>query len=213
MEKLLNKLFDTLDNWRNLPAYQLERRADVFFAIYLDEIIKGKFNDHIEFIIPEFPVRRGTVYTTKEVSNPNRSFKIDYVAINNTSKNVYLIELKTDDNSRRDEQDQDLERAKNANITNLINGILAIYKATKSKKKYNNLLSLLEKIGWIDLNNLKNISQDYNISIVYIQPNSDNSNKNIISFDDIQDYLSDKQDRLTIRFLQSLNKWKINPNL
>ena len=47
MEKLLNKLFETLDDWRNLPAYQLERRADVFFAIYLDEIIKGKFNDLI----------------------------------------------------------------------------------------------------------------------------------------------------------------------
>ena len=65
MEQLITKLFDTLDDWRNLPAYQLERRADIFFAIYLEEIIQAKFNINIEFIIPEFPVRIGNIYSDK----------------------------------------------------------------------------------------------------------------------------------------------------
>jgi len=38
----INKLFDLMDDWRNLPAYQLERRADIFFAIHLEEIIEKK---------------------------------------------------------------------------------------------------------------------------------------------------------------------------
>ncbi|MFH1527141.1 MAG: hypothetical protein ABIG69_10915 [Bacteroidota bacterium] len=29
-EMTINKLFDLLDDWRNLPAYQLERRANKF---------------------------------------------------------------------------------------------------------------------------------------------------------------------------------------
>jgi len=38
-ETLIDELFDKLDEWRSLPAYQLERRADIFFAIYLKDII------------------------------------------------------------------------------------------------------------------------------------------------------------------------------
>jgi hypothetical protein len=38
---MISKLFHLLDNWRNLPSYQLERRADIFFALYLDKIIKS----------------------------------------------------------------------------------------------------------------------------------------------------------------------------
>jgi len=33
----INELFDLLDDWRNLPSYQLERRADIFFAIHLEK--------------------------------------------------------------------------------------------------------------------------------------------------------------------------------
>lgn len=39
----IEEIFDWLDRWRQLPAYQLERRADIFFALYLPEIIAYKF--------------------------------------------------------------------------------------------------------------------------------------------------------------------------
>jgi len=48
-EKFIDKLFNQLDDWRHLPAYQLERRADIFFAIYLIDIFKSKFNQDIEY--------------------------------------------------------------------------------------------------------------------------------------------------------------------
>ncbi|MBV2194981.1 MAG: hypothetical protein KUL78_00555, partial [Flavobacterium sp.] len=58
----IDKLFELLDDWRFLPAYQLERRADIFFALHLEKIIEKKFNVKIDTIIPEFPVRVGEIY-------------------------------------------------------------------------------------------------------------------------------------------------------
>ena len=211
-EKLIDKLFNQLDEWRYLPAYQLERRADIFFAIYLTDIIKSKFNQEIDFIVPEFPVRIGTVYKNRKFDNPNLSFKIDYVAICNKTNKVYLVELKTDDGSRREKQDNYLNAVKSNNVPDLVDGVLEIYKATTSKKKYDNLLSLLSQIGWVNIENKINTSKKYDIEIVYIQPNTDNSDKIIITFDEISNILSNNQDELTKRFVTSINKWTTNPN-
>ena len=49
MEQIISKIFDTLDDWRQLPAYQLERRADIFFGIYLEEILNE--NSEVEFLM------------------------------------------------------------------------------------------------------------------------------------------------------------------
>ena len=38
MQKL-EELFARLDDWRHLPAYQLERRADIFFSLYLPDVL------------------------------------------------------------------------------------------------------------------------------------------------------------------------------
>lgn len=35
-------LFDRMDNWRHLPSYQLERRADLIFSLYLPEVLVAK---------------------------------------------------------------------------------------------------------------------------------------------------------------------------
>lgn len=146
-KELINELFNKLDEWRQLSAYQLERRSDIFFALYLPIILKARFNQNIDLILPEFPVRIGNLYSDKQLDNPNLSFKIDYVAICNTSNKVFLIELKTDDNSRRNKQDWYLEMAKSNNVIDLVNGVLQIYKATSSKKKYYILLTLLTTVG------------------------------------------------------------------
>jgi hypothetical protein len=39
---ITDRLFDLLDDWRRLPAYQLERRADIFFALHMEEIIRAR---------------------------------------------------------------------------------------------------------------------------------------------------------------------------
>ena len=40
MENKIEKIFSNLDIWRKLPKYQLERRLDIFFTIYLKEIVE-----------------------------------------------------------------------------------------------------------------------------------------------------------------------------
>lgn len=210
--ELIDKLFSRLDVWRLLPAYQLERRADIFFAIYLDEIFKVKFGNAIDLVIPEFPVRVGDIY--ENARQPNLSFKIDYVVVCEIIKKVYLTELKTDSRSRRDEQDKYLERAKENNIKKLVDGLIKIYCATAQKKKYNNFIDPLIKHGWIKSGEKIpiNICEDYEVEIIYIQPQNPDNLNNVISFEEIALILSSKEDDLTKRFVKSLKSWVINPN-
>jgi hypothetical protein len=209
---LIDRLFDLLDDWRNLPAYQLERRADIFFAIYMDLIIKSKYGHEIDFIVPEFPVRVGDI--SPKLPDLNRSFKIDFVAVCENENKVYFIELKTDTTSRRDKQDWYLEQARKINIRRLMEGVIKIYGATIQKTKYNNLISLLSKIGWLvkDTGDCTNTSKDYEIEVVFIQPINEGNNTEVISFKDVASYLSKLEDDLSIRFRKSLQTWIINPN-
>ena len=58
----ITDLFDRLDAWRHFPNYQLERRADIFFALYLPEVLESTLGIAINpRLAPEFPVRIGTI--------------------------------------------------------------------------------------------------------------------------------------------------------
>lgn len=217
-DRKIDEIFNLLDKWRYFPAYQLERRVDIFFAVYLKQIIHSKFNVLVDTIIPEFPVRVGTIY---EYSS-NKSFKIDYLAVNQEYRKVYLVELKTDIGSRRENQDKYLRLAKEVNINGLMDGLLKIYTATNQKSKYLNLLKEVEKLGWIAFinDNPTYIPNKYEIEIIYIQPevehsettNLDDSTK-IITFDDVINIVEKNQDDISTRFAKSLRKWKVNPNI
>jgi len=99
-------LFDCLDAWRNLPAYQLERRADIFFGLFLplalDHYLKPRDISVDPHIIPEFPLGQ---------SDTNRSDKADFFAVSRDRERAFLIELKTDMGSLRDSQEDYLNRA------------------------------------------------------------------------------------------------------
>jgi len=88
-ENNITEIFKLLNNWRGFPAYQLERRADIFFAYYLPQIftMDGLSNTAIthDQIIPEFPLK------IDEISN--RSNKVDYAVF--CKDMLYLVELKT----------------------------------------------------------------------------------------------------------------------
>jgi hypothetical protein len=58
----IENVFDRLDAWRHLPAYQLERRADIFFSRYLIGVLSEITGDDLEEeIIPEFPIKRDLI--------------------------------------------------------------------------------------------------------------------------------------------------------
>jgi len=174
--------------------------------------LKKKIKTKIDLIIPEFPIRIEEI--SEKHPELNKSFKIDYLAFSKSEKRVFLIELKTDLLSRRDKQDWYLESAVKIKVKGMVEGLIKIYDATTQKVKYDNLLGKIEKIGWIkkDRKNIINLNIEIEPSVVYIQPLNNENESSIISFDDIIETLSDSNDSVTKRFIESLEKRKIDTN-
>ncbi|MCM1302408.1 MAG: hypothetical protein NC226_11905 [Bacteroides cellulosilyticus] len=170
----LTKLFDLLTDWRELPAYQLERRADIFFALYLDDLLKhcGYFApDERLTIIPEFPAKH---------ADSHQSDRIDYMVY--SERKIVYVELKTDNRSIRSEQAEYLHNIQQKDLKEVFGNIISIYHATAARKKY---LKLIEKLDrWIDYDKAQqvenrctlrydNIAQVESVKVVYILPTKD----------------------------------------
>lgn len=95
-------------------------------------------------------------------------------------------------------------------LAELLDGVRKIYKATKGKKKYENLLDMLQDLKFITLDKSKifEITQaDYDIQIVYIQPNNPEGQDNVITFQEVSEIIERHGDELSLRFSKSLLKW------
>lgn len=145
----IETVFRHLDTWRHLPAYQLERRADVFFSVYLQGAVEAFTGVALEAeIIPELPIKRDLIWP--EVPT-EKSVKVDYALFAKDRSRVFLVELKTDGASRRDAQDDYLEAAKRLGFGPIARGIHAILMKTTAHQKYNHLATSLARLGYFDL--------------------------------------------------------------
>jgi len=221
--KQIETIFDRMDAWRHFPNYQLERRADIFFGLYLPEALERKFGFPVRPVLtPEFPVRIGTIY-------PNipgdKSKKIDYVALSTKADKAVFVELKTEGLSRRPEQDNYLLAAQKAGMKRLLEGLLDIFRATNSKRKYFSLLQHLESMGLLRiplqmkdlmarsrLQGANEASHQIEITaqvdeclIVYVQPNG--NGPDIISFHEFVNIVRKHDDPMSRRFGTSLCEW------
>lgn len=220
---VINDLFDRMDNWRHLPNYQLERRADLFFAAYLKIVLEDKFQ--IKFkdqLIPEFPVHIRTIYPNKDT---DKSFKMDYLAIREDYSEIFLVELKTDMSSVREKQDKYLKDAADAGMTNLVKGLVEIFQVTNARRKYYHLFKTLEDLGIIELpkqlqdktysKNMVGVNKlikELNVikdipgsRIVYIKPSG--RGDNVITFREFANIIKRYDDPVSMRFIQSLEIW------
>jgi hypothetical protein len=216
-------LFSRLDAWRHLPSYQLERRADVFFSLYLPEALEKKLGFAVlPELVPEFPVRVGTVYPDIPI---NKSFKIDYVAFSKDLARAVFVELKTDQSSRRPAQDKYLRAAREAGMPRLLGGVLDIFRATNAKRKYFRLLELLEKIGLLklparlrdfaagaNLAGINEASREVEVTcpasecrVVYLQPRGEG--EDVLNFEEFAAVVAAHEDPVSQRFAESLRRW------
>ena len=219
----IDTVFNRMDAWRHLPDYQLERRADLFFSLYLPEVLEAKLGFRVsDQIVPEFPVRIGTIYPERQ---NHQSKKIDYVALSADGSKAILVELKTDGSSRRDSQDEYLLASRDAGFTALLQGVLDIFPATNSKQKYFALLELLESMDLLRIpvemkeimarpnprgvaaasKGVEVIKSVTDSIIVYVQPNG--RGDDIISFEDFRMVVERHDDPLSRRFATSLSEW------
>lgn len=218
------RIFDLLDDWRHLPDYQLERRADIFFAACLPEFLSSHLKLDIRpSLVPEFPVRIGTIYPA---IRSNQSCKIDYLALDASGRRAVFVELKTDSSSRREKQDDYLRAAREIGLPALLDGVLKIVCASDHKHKYCCLLRLLEKHGLITLPpNLDDALRspqyasavnaclpDVNIAalnpsidVLYLQPVAKLPDE--IGFEELASWLDGHGGSLSSRFATSLRTW------
>jgi hypothetical protein len=224
-------LFRMLDRWRHLPAYRLEPRADSFFALYLREVVAAHVGEALhDVVIPELPLRRGTLWG-ETTQAPNKSTKVDYALAAKSGETFYLLELKTDVTSRRDEQDAYLERAGEIGLHGIVKGILGIVAASDAKylQKYVHLLHDLARLGLVQiptavyahafpevrtgitaaLGNVRNLvaQPGPRIQVIYVQPEPDPEHDSI-GFEEVAAVVERHGDPLSLAFAQSLRRWR-----
>lgn len=221
--KQVDLLFDQMDRWRHFPNYQLERRADIFFALYLPEVVQAKVGFPVRAeMIPEFPVRIGTIFPNIQ---SDKSYKIDYIALSAALDQAVIVELKTEMLSRRVEQDEYLLAARQVGLPGLLAGLLDIFRATNSKRKYFRLLQYLESLDLLQIpTSLKEIMARSHLQganqasrqivitripiqsrIVYVQPTGEG--EDVISFEEFAKVVEKHDDPMSQRFAESLRRW------
>lgn len=222
----LDRVFQHLDAWRHLPSYQLERRADVFFSVYLRDVVEQFTGLALEEeMIPELPIKRDLVRA--EVSG-EQSFKVDYALFARDRSRVVLVELKTDDGSRRQGQDDYLAAVVRLGFRPIVEGIRAILASTTSRGKYHHLALALARLGYMDLpsglddlifsTSRRGLSAklaaitvppvDTPVDVVYIQPTRAEGER-CIDFASFAAHVSRFDDPLSKRFAEHLLRWRL----
>ena len=220
---LIEQFFARMDDWRHFPSYQLERRADLVFSLYLGQVLHSITKVEIsDLFVPEFPVRIGSIYPDIPI---DKSYKIDYVALSECGDIAYLVELKTEGASRRESQDKYLAASQAVGMTKLLEGVLAIFRATQAKRKYFYLLKQLQSMGLLEIpteleeimgrkslkgaseasKSVRITSEVSRCEVLYIQPNG--GGEQVVSFATFADIIEKNDDPFAKRFAQSLREW------
>lgn len=161
--------FETMRDWKKLPAYKAEPRIDSLVGFHLQEIAGEYLGDKMRGIIPELPIRLGTVKPTLDDKNyADKSYKVDFFLAGASGRN-YFVEFKTDSGSRRDAQDTYLAEAREAGMRAIVEGIVRIASVSSYREKYDHLIAKLINLGLLSQDRqFKGPSDE--IVIVYVQP-------------------------------------------
>ena len=204
---MIKELFDLLDKWREYPNYQLERRADIFFAVHLPTLLNTQLGVKVIDIIPELPIRIGTIFPDIPI---NKSYKVDF-AVFTEDRQVILVELKTDDGSTRESQYRYYYKSIEVGFPKIIEGILDILDATDYRPKYMTLVKNLKDLGCIeggDGRYTPTMEYTFFPEPVFIKPNKRPGDEGrVIEFSNIIECFQNQKGEVTERFLKSLKTW------
>ena len=144
----ISEVFRTLDNWRHLPAYQLERRVDIFFGLILPEFMEKRFNVSVDTVIPEFPLNKRIICG----SDRDQSVRVDFAvfAKGEEENYVFLVELKTDQKTLNRHQLKYMKDAQCAGFYELLRGVKLAAGASPEPRKYAHLIWRLKELGYFE---------------------------------------------------------------
>lgn len=209
----IETMLKNLDDWRHLPKYQLERRADLFFGLFIRQIVAAHTQSEIHpLVIPEFPFRHN-----KNNSDTKHTVNFDYVLFSKTLHTMYIVELKTDSGSYRESQDSYLVRAESEGFNSLIDGLNQVVGATSTSKirKYEYLCALLADAGIISIDSKMNVLKCPKMKILYLgPPPSDKEletdlreNRKLIDFHEAAVSLENSGGAVECHFASYLRRW------
>ncbi|MYE54509.1 MAG: hypothetical protein F4X34_04850 [Chloroflexi bacterium] len=232
----MNDFFQQLDKWRHFPAFPLEARSEVFFALFLPTVLEAHFKIGIKpQIIPQFPLKQES---EGEEEDYNLFDKVDFFALSNNDECAFLIELKTDMKSRRSDQDDYLTNAIGKGMCRILHDFKEMSKSKNDKRarqKYFHMAHALSEFGLIGLpSNLKDtmyaahsqgvyeliddicILRSPELKVVYVQPYQSDEDKcgdkrfSYIYFDEFADIVESQGDMGGL-FAGYLRKWIEDP--
>ena len=137
LDESLTELFAQIARFGAFPKYSLERRVDLFLALFLEEFLSDAYKAPVRIIAPEFPL--------KKESN-NQSTNVDYLLRRDGEHPAWLfLELKTAVDSFRDPQLETYLKARAAGMQALLRDLRTIQRASDHRDKYEHLLQVVER--------------------------------------------------------------------
>ena len=227
-----------MDAWRHLPAWQLERRADLFFGVFLATVLEATFDVAINpRIVPELPLLKRLVQAR---ARPGlSSVKLDYFAMAADGSRGFLVELKTDVRSRRAGQDAYLHAAQRVGLPALMQGVVDIVVGPRLRDvhrdhKYAWMVHALSELGCLTApdayrravyaedrtgltaaaRSLAVTAPDCPLEVVYVQPvrsDEEASGTTTIDFEAFAAVIEATKEPMGARFAQSLRDWTCPP--
>lgn len=233
-------LFDRLDHWRSLPSYQLERRVDALFGLYLPAVLALALDTAVDpRVVPELPLLRDTLRpAVADRQGSRNTVHVDFFVMSQDRRRGWLVELKTDLGSRRPTQDADLATARALGLAPLLEGLLTVVRApgrpAHEDRKYGHLLRELATLGLVTvppaydrllhaprrqgLTAAKRLlavcpaAAAVELELVYIQPEATPTpGAHCIDFARFAAVVARHGDTLSQRFAQSLDRWRTPP--
>lgn len=199
--------FETMKDWKRLPAYKAEPRIDSLVGHYLPEMLTDLLGERMTGIVPELPLH---IATLRPEIPSNQSWKVDFLLVGETRN--WLVEFKTDSGSRRLAQDDYLLDAQRVGTDAVLDGIRRIEKATSSqyRHKYAHLLAKLRTLGLLGEGNAWT-GRNPVLEIVYVQPHAaeELGKERVVDFCQMADWLEARfpGEAFETAFAQALRGW------
>jgi len=206
-----HEYFLMMQDWKKLPAYRMEPRIDSYIGYFLPAIAKEFLSDEIMGIIPELPIRLGTIKPELQKKRyADLSYKVDFYLLGSSGSN-YFLEFKSDNTSRRDKQDVYLKEASQIGMKKIVNGILKISSVSTYIQKYSYLLDKLKTLKILNEDNMYTGRSD-EIKIIYLQPRNEDNEKNCIEFLQVAEWLerNNGKDGFESYFASALRMWAMD---
>ena len=132
------ELIDLLEDNKKFPYYAAERRADLFFAYFIQEMLFDFYGEKVLFVAPEFPIKH---------DGNNQSNKADLLCVFEKTSQPIIVEIKTDRKSFKKSQ-LDAYIKSIPSWADIVAGIVSMTKNkntnTDYRLKYFHLLQRLE---------------------------------------------------------------------